>query len=129
VDGKIRIVIVDDDEQFRALASLVLRRHDDFEIVGEAHDGHSAIEQAAEHRPDVLLLDLMMPGMDGFEALPRIKAADPGIAVIVLTALDADQGEEAALIGASSFVEKRHVTALLPRIIRAHSKGASRDRP
>jgi DNA-binding NarL/FixJ family response regulator len=114
----IRILIVDDDQQFRSLVSLVLRRIVDFEVVAEADNGHAGIEQTEQERPDVVLLDLMMPGMSGFEALPKIKAVSPDSAVIVLTALDADQVEEGALVGATSFVEKRHVTDHLEDVIR-----------
>jgi DNA-binding NarL/FixJ family response regulator len=119
VSDTIRILIVDDDPQFRELVRLALRRVADFEFVGEGHDGDSGVEQAELLRPDVVLLDLMMPGMDGFEALPKIKAAHPEVAVIVLTALDADQVEDAALVGAAGFVEKRHITSHLKTVIRA----------
>jgi two-component system, NarL family, nitrate/nitrite response regulator NarL len=119
---KVRILIIDDDQQFRTLVRLVLRRIDDFEVVGEAHDGHSGIEQTEELSPDVVLLDLMMPGMDGFQALPKIKAAQPSAAVVVLTALDSDQVEEAVLVGAASFVEKRHIADRLESVIRTHGQ-------
>ncbi len=80
----VRILVVDDDPQFRQLVKLVLRKVEDFEIVSEAPDGRTGVDQAQQLRPDVVLLDLMMPGMDGFEALPLIKAAHPGASVIVL---------------------------------------------
>jgi two-component system, NarL family, nitrate/nitrite response regulator NarL len=118
VSEKVRILIVDDDAQFRQLLRLVLRRVDDFDVVGESSDGHSGIEHAEQLQPDVVLLDLMMPGMDGFEALPLIKAAHPTTSVIVLTALDADEAKEGVLYGASGYVEKRHITDLLESTIR-----------
>lgn len=120
----IRILIVDDDKQFCSLVGLVLRRVDGFEVIGEAHDGEAGVEQVDQLRPDVVLLDLMMPGMDGFQALPKIRATHPEAAVIVLTALDADQVEEAMVIGAASFVEKRHVTNRLEAVIRTHGQRA-----
>jgi DNA-binding NarL/FixJ family response regulator len=119
VSDEVRILIVDDDPQFRQLVRLVLRRVRDFEFVGEAPDGFAGIEQVEQHRPDVVLLDLMMPGMDGFEALPRIRAAHPEVAVVVLTALDADQVREGVLLGAAGFVEKRHIADRLEEVIRS----------
>jgi DNA-binding NarL/FixJ family response regulator len=115
----IRILVVDDDPQFRQLVKLVLRKVADFEIVSEAPDGRTGVEQAGELRPDVVLLDLMMPGMDGFEALPLLRAAHPGASVIVLTALDADEAEEGVLFGAAGFVEKRYIAERLETVIRA----------
>jgi DNA-binding NarL/FixJ family response regulator len=115
----IRILVVDDDPQFRQLVKLVLRKVADFEIVSEAPDGRTGVEQAGELRPDVVLLDLMMPGMDGFEALPLIRGAHPGASVIVLTALDADEAEEGVLFGAAGFVEKRYIAERLETVIRS----------
>jgi DNA-binding NarL/FixJ family response regulator len=120
VKRKVRILIVDDDQQFRSLVRLVLRRVRDFEVVGEAEDGRDGVLQTAQLRPDVVLLDLMMPGMDGFEALPKIRATNPETAVVVLTALDEDQVEEAALVGASGFVDKSRITDRLESLIRAN---------
>jgi DNA-binding NarL/FixJ family response regulator len=120
VKRKIRILIVDDDQQFRSLVRLVLRRVRDFEVVGEAEDGRDGVVQTAQLRPDVVLLDLMMPGMDGFEALPKIRLTNPETAVVILTALDEDQVEEAALVGASGFVDKGRITDRLESVIRAN---------
>jgi two-component system, NarL family, nitrate/nitrite response regulator NarL len=114
----IRILVVDDDPQFRQLVKLVLRKVDDFEIVSEAPDGRTGVEQTEKLQPDVVLLDLMMPGMDGFEALPLIRSAHPQVSVIVLTALDADEAEEGVLFGAAGFVEKRYIAERLETVIR-----------
>ncbi|GGI04543.1 response regulator transcription factor [Egicoccus halophilus] len=118
MSDKIRILIVDDDPQFRHLVRLVLRSADDFEFVGEASDGQDGVAQAESLAPDVVLLDLMMPEMDGFQALPLIRAAQPRTAVIVLTALDAEEAAEGMLLGATGFVEKRHITDRLEPLIR-----------
>lgn len=115
---KIRILVVDDDPQFRQLLRAVLRRVGDFEFVSEAGDGKAAVDRTREHQPDVVLLDLLMPGMDGFEALPLIKDAHPDTDVLVLTALDEEEAQEAALVGASGFIEKRHITERLEAAIR-----------
>jgi two-component system, NarL family, nitrate/nitrite response regulator NarL len=114
----IRILIVDDDPQFRQLVKLVLRKVEDFEIVSEAPDGRTGVEQTEQLQPDVVLLDLMMPGMDGFEALPLIRSAHPSVSVIVLTALDADEAEEGVIFGAAGFVEKRYIAERLETVIR-----------
>jgi two-component system, NarL family, nitrate/nitrite response regulator NarL len=114
----IRILVVDDDPQFRQLVKLVLRKVEDFEIVSEAPDGRTGVEQTEKLQPDVVLLDLMMPGMDGFEALPLIRSAHPPVSVIVLTALDADEAEEGVLFGAAGFVEKRYIAERLETVIR-----------
>jgi len=114
----IRILVVDDDPQFRHLVRLVLRHADDFEFVGEAADGQEGVDRVGELRPDVVLLDLMMPGLDGFHALPLIRSAHPEVAVVVLTALDADEAAEGMLLGASGFVEKRHITERLEPLVR-----------
>jgi two-component system, NarL family, nitrate/nitrite response regulator NarL len=115
----IRVLIVDDDPQFRQLLRLVLRRADGIDIAAEAPDGRTGIERAEELDPDVVLLDLMMPGMSGFEALPLLKAATPRAAVVVLTALDEDEAEEGVVLGASAFVEKRYITDRLEGVIRS----------
>jgi two-component system, NarL family, nitrate/nitrite response regulator NarL len=122
VRRKVRILIVDDDQQFRSLVRLVLRRVRDFEVIGEADDGHAGVEQTEQLRPDVVLLDLMIPGMDGFEALPKIKATAPECSVVVLTALDEDQVEEAALVGASAFVDKGRIPERLETVIRTYGQ-------
>lgn len=114
----VRILVVDDDPQFRHLVRLVLRHAADFEFVGEASDGQEGVDQVEALRPDVVLLDLMMPGMDGFHALPLIRSAHSDVSVIVLTALDADEAAEGMLLGASGFVEKRHITERLEPLIR-----------
>lgn len=114
-----RILIVDDDPQFRQLLQLVLRRVDDFSCVGEAGDGRAGVEQAEALGPDVVLLDLMMPVMDGFEALPRIREVQPDVSVIILTALDRDEAAAGLVRGAAGFVEKRHIVDRLEPTIRA----------
>ena len=114
----VRILIVDDDPQFREIVRLVLRRAPDFEFVGEAGDGQAGVEAVDRLHPDVVLLDLMMPVVDGFGALPRMRAAHPDVAVIILTALDAEEAAEGMLLGAAGFVEKRHITDRLEALIR-----------
>ncbi len=89
------ILIVDDHPLTRSALSALLGQNG-FSVVGEAADGESAIEQARELSPDLVLLDLSMPGMNGLEALPRLREAAPSAEVVVLTA----SGTEENLLGA-----------------------------
>ena len=96
-----RILIVDDHPLTRdALASL-LEQHG-FSVVGQAPDGESAIEQARTLAPDIVLLDLSMPGLDGLTALPRIRAAAPECEVVVLTASGTEDNLLAAIRGGAA---------------------------
>ena len=90
-----RILIVDDHPLTRSALSALLTQHD-FDVVGEASDGERAIEQAKQLNPDLILLDLSMPGMNGLEALPKLREAAPESEVVVLTA----SGTEGNLLGA-----------------------------
>jgi DNA-binding NarL/FixJ family response regulator len=96
-----RILIVDDHPITRgALASLLSQS--DFTVVGEAGDGESAIEQARSLRPQVVLLDLSMPGLSGLEALPRIREAAPECEVVVLTASGTEENLLSAIRGGAA---------------------------
>ena len=90
-----RILIVDDHPITRSALAALLSQHD-FSVVGEAADGEEAIEAARRLRPQLVLLDLSMPGLDGLQALPRIREAAPECEVVVLTA----SGTEDNLLGA-----------------------------
>ena len=105
--GPVRVLVVDDNEDVRRLLTIQLETAGDYAVVGEAADGRQAVERATEMQPDVVVLDLAMPVMDGLEALPLIKAAVPDVKVIVLSGFD--QGpmrDQAIRAGASKFVEK-----------------------
>ena len=80
-----RILLVDDHPLTRSALAGLLRQHG-FDVVGEAEDGDQAIDRAAELEPDLILLDLSMPGLDGLSALPRLREAAPNCEVVVLTA-------------------------------------------
>ena len=105
----ITVLVVDDHSLVRAGFRSILADEDDIEVVGEARDGAEAVEAAARHRPDVVLMDVRMPGMDGLEATRRVTA-DPrlrGTRVIVLTTFDLDEYVFGALkAGASAFLLK-----------------------
>jgi DNA-binding NarL/FixJ family response regulator len=96
-----RILIVDDHPLTREALSSLLAQHE-FEVVGEAGDGEHAIAAAGELQPDVVLLDLSMPGLDGLTALPRIRDAAPGCEVVVLTASGTEENLLAAIRGGAA---------------------------
>jgi DNA-binding NarL/FixJ family response regulator len=103
----IRILIVDDDALVRVGLATVLGADRDIEVVGEAADGAAAIEAVHRVRPDVVLMDIRMPGMDGLAATKSLRSADDGPAVIVLTTFDADEHILRALrAGANGFLLK-----------------------
>ena len=114
------IVIVDDNAQVRALMREITAQEPDFQVVGEAEDGAEAICLAQALRPDLILLDLVMPRVNGLEALRRIKAARPETQVIIGTVHDEDAYRQAAeASGSDAFLLKKTlVTALLPTIRR-----------
>ena len=87
---RVRVLVCDDHVVFRRGLGLVLEAEDDVEVVGEAADTDAAVVAAAELAPDVILMDLRMPGGGGLEALRRIRAADAQVKVIVLTVSDDD---------------------------------------
>jgi DNA-binding NarL/FixJ family response regulator len=103
----IRVLIVDDQELIRIGFRLFLQTQADLEVVGEAADGQEALAQAAELRPDVVLMDVRMPRMDGVEATARLTATDRPPRVLILTTYDLDEYVFGALrAGASGFLLK-----------------------
>ena len=90
-DGRepIRIAIADDEEDVRLLLRIQLEQQG-FEIVGEADDGKSAVEVCDAVRPDAIVLDLLMPGVNGFEAIPILRRKHPGVAIVAYTAVAGD---------------------------------------
>lgn len=86
----IRILIADDHEVVRDGLRLILETEEDFEVVGEAGEGARAVQLAEELHPDVILMDLRMPGMGGLQAIEKIRAGWPEIAVVILTTYNED---------------------------------------
>lgn len=86
---QIRVLIADDEPDVRLLLRIQLE-HEGFEIVGEAHDGQAALDACAETKPDVVILDLLMPGVNGFEAIPKLRRQHPDVAVVAYTAVAGD---------------------------------------
>ena len=103
----IRVLIADDQALVRGGFRLILEAQKDIEVVGEAEDGEDALAQARDLRPDVVLMDIRMPKMDGLEATRRLVSANGESRVLVLTTLDADEYVyEAMKAGASGFLLK-----------------------
>lgn len=123
----IRVVVVDDQALVRGGFAMVLNHHADIEVVGEAGTGLEAIEVARTHRPDVILMDIRMPQMDGLEATARIIAdADWPVRVLILTTFEPDEFVYRALrAGASGFVLKDIPPEHLPVAVRTVADGGA----
>ena len=116
----LRILVVDDNADIRVLVTFVLSRDPAFVLVGEAENGESALAFVRQHRPDVVVMDLLMPSVGGLEATRQIKHESPGTKVLVLTSLNDDQTISAAFVnGADFFLDKRDIATRLVPAIRA----------
>lgn len=123
---KIRILLVDDQTMFRDGLRVLLSSQRDFEIVGEAANGEEALRKAASLRPDVVLMDLRMPVLDGAAATRRLHASQPQCRVIVLTTFDEDEAVFDGLrAGATGYLLKDAPTDKLYEAIRAAARGES----
>lgn len=124
--GEIRVMLVEDHALVREGTRELLERERDLRVVAEAGDGEEAVQLAAVHRPDVIVMDMAMPGLSGIEATRRIKANQPEVAVLVLTAYDDDQYVFAFLeAGAAGYLLKDVSTGELIEAIRAVHAGES----
>jgi DNA-binding NarL/FixJ family response regulator len=116
----LRVVIADDNSLFVNALSGLLDAEDSIEIVGRAQDGEEAARLAAQLGPDVVLMDLSMPRLDGFEATQRVRAEAPGTAVVILTgSLESGDLEKAREAGAAGYVTKDRILAELIGAIRS----------
>lgn len=120
------VLLVDDQALIRMGLRLVIDSEPDLEVVGEASDGAVALDQVAALAPDVVLMDIRMPGVDGIEATRRVVAEHPTVRVLVLTTFDVDEYAFAALrAGASGFLLKSARPEELADAIRTIASGSS----
>jgi len=123
---KIKILLVDDHAIMRDGIKALLSIHDDIKIVGEASEGKEAIEMAQELMPDVVVMDIAMPGMDGLEATRRLTKRNPKIKVLVLTQHDNKEYIFSTIrAGAAGYVPKKALGSELVSAIRAVCRGDS----
>jgi len=119
-----RVLVVDDDPVVRFGLSMMLRGANDLDVVAEAGDGAEALLMVAEHAPDVVLMDIRMPGMDGLEATERLLAQPSPPRILVLTTFDADESVLRALgAGAAGFLLKDTPPDELVDAVRAAAAG------
>jgi DNA-binding NarL/FixJ family response regulator len=124
MDRRLQILIADDHSIIRKTIRSTLDRHPSFEVCGEAADGFQAIEEAHKLKPDVVVLDVSMPILDGFGAAREIKASLPETAIVILSS-SVDQGfiEEAKKVGARAYVAKTKTGEALVKAIEAAVRG------
>jgi DNA-binding NarL/FixJ family response regulator len=122
--GRIRVLVADDQELVRAGFVLIIDGRDDLEVIGEASDGAEAVSLTRSLKPDVVLMDVRMPGTDGIEATRTIVAGGSDARIIMLTTFDVDEPVVAALrAGASGFLLKDIRPADLADAIRIVARG------
>jgi len=120
----IRVLLVDDHALFRKGLATMLRDQPDFEVVAEAQDGQEALAKATELMPDVILMDIYMPGCDGLEATRRIKEALPYVKIVILTVSEEDQNLFSAIqSGAQGYLLKKIEPGELFEMLRGVVKG------
>ena len=120
----IRVVVADDEELIRSGLRMILEGEEDIRVVGEADDGVGALDLAVEKDPDVVVMDLRMPGMDGIEATRMIRARMPSVRILVVTTFDLDEYVLAALkAGAEGFLLKDSAPETLVDAVRTVASG------
>ncbi|HEX5268047.1 MAG TPA: response regulator [Acidimicrobiales bacterium] len=107
----VRAVVIDDSDDIRLLLRMALGA-DGFEIVGEAVDGRAGIEVVAGHQPDAVILDVMMPVMNGLDALPEIRRVAPGTPVVLYSSVGTDEMDERARDADAVVVKEAGVSRL-----------------
>ena len=117
------IVVVDDAPEVRALVRTRLRLSGVFDVVGEGGDGTAAVALAEQHRPQLMLLDVSMPGMDGLEALPRVLAVSPDTRVVVYSGFEEHGLPRRHGLGATGFIQKSERSTVVTISTRCPSRG------
>ncbi len=122
----VRVLVVDDQALFREALATLLGARPEVEVVGEAGDGHQALERAATLQPDVVLMDLHMPVLDGIAATRRLRVEQPGVRVLALTTFDDDEDVFAALrAGALGYLLKDVSSDRLVEAVLSAARGES----
>jgi two-component system, NarL family, nitrate/nitrite response regulator NarL len=122
----IRVLIVDDEPDLRILLRLQLGFEQGFEVVGEAADGREAIERCAELEPDVVVMDLLMPRMTGFEATARLREEQPGVGVVAYSAVAGDFArDEMERLGVELVLKSGEVEPIAAALRRCHARRVS----
>ena len=122
----LRVLLVDDQALFREALATLLGARPEVEVVGEADDGHQALERAAALQPDVVLMDLHMPVLDGIAATRRLKVEQPGVRVLALTTFDDEEDVFAALrAGALGYLLKDVSSDRLVEAVLSAARGES----
>ena len=130
MDEKLRVLIVDDHALFRRGLQMVLKQESDIDVVGEAADGHEAVEKAQELMPDVVLMDVRMPGQSGIKATEEIKDTLPHAKVLMLTISDEEADlYDAIKAGASGYLLKEISIDEVAEAVRSVWAGQSRISP
>jgi YesN/AraC family two-component response regulator len=119
---RIRTILVDDVDDIRFLMRLALQASDRLEVIGEAADGREAVALAEETQPEVVVLDLAMPVMDGLQAIPELHRVAPHCRILVMSGFNAGEASERALsLCAEDYLEKgTNVTGLPASVIRLY---------
>jgi DNA-binding NarL/FixJ family response regulator len=123
--GNARVVVVDDDEDLRVLLRLSLERDAQFTVVAEADDGQSGVTAVLAHRPDLVLLDIKMPVMDGIQALKVIRRQMPSTVVVMLSSWDTSSraAQQCMELGAHGYLRKGDHTRTIPAQLREIVRG------
>jgi NarL family two-component system response regulator LiaR len=122
----VRILIVDDHALLRKAVRRLLESQREFEVCGEAEDGEQAVAKAAELKPQVVILDIVMPGMNGFEAARKIRKVSPGSQIVILSSYkDQRMVEEAKNVGPVCYVPKTDAERKLIDAVKVAAGGQS----
>ncbi len=128
--NKIRLLVVDDQTVVREGVVAILANYSDIEVVGQAEDGSQAVKLAQQTQPDVILLDLVMPNMDGLTAIPKIKEMAPETRILVVTAFaENDRVYQAIKAGALGYILKDATREQLLQAIRDVAQGRASLQP
>ena len=124
--AEVRILIADDSPTVRAGLKLLLQYHEDWTVCGEAEDGEDAVKKAAELKPDVILLDISMPAMDGLSAAELIRRDAPETEILIVTHFESlDLARYAAQTGVRAYITKSRIGTDLEKAIEAASRRQS----